>query len=72
MTKKSEVALIVKHYYKETCKGIVGWRQLVKFVADNKVSISLLSQLLPSYAVEATSYFSVVKSTVVLDFIFNR
>lgn len=65
MTKKSEVALIVKHYYKETCNGIVAWRQLVKFVANNKVSISLLSQLLPSYAVEATSYFSVVKSTVV-------
>lgn len=65
MRNKREVALIVKHYYKETCNGIVAWRQLVKFVANNKVSTSLVSQLLPSYAVEATFYFSVVKITVV-------
>lgn len=65
MTKKNGVALIVKHYYKETCNWIVAWRQLVKFVANNKVSTILVSQLLPSYAVEATFYFSVVKSAVV-------
>lgn len=33
-------------------------------MSNNKVSTSLVSQLLPSYAVEATFYFSVVKSTV--------